>query len=87
MCPDPKSTLAGQTYVSENQDAMVWREDEGIAYKVRKYSPEPEKKRLRAQKGLTMEEVAKHDKRDDLWIIVDGKAYNVTNFADKHPGG
>ena len=76
-----------RTYVSDNRDTEVWREDEGIAYRVPKFYPEPERKLLNARQGLTMEEVAKHDKRDDLWIIVDGKAYDVTKFADRHPGG
>ena len=39
------------------------------------------------RKGVTMEEVEKHNKRDDKWLVINGKAYDVTNFAKRHPGG
>ena len=32
-------------------------------------------------------EIAKHSALDDLWIIIDGKVYDVTNYVDEHPGG
>ena len=35
----------------------------------------------------TLAEVAKHCSRDDAWIIVDERVYDVTRFIDKHPGG
>jgi cytochrome b involved in lipid metabolism len=30
--------------------------------------------------GLSAEEVAKHNSRDSCWVIVHGKAYDVTEF-------
>jgi len=36
---------------------------------------------------LTGTEVAKHDNKDSCWVIVHGKAYDVTGFMPKHPGG
>ncbi|KIP11170.1 hypothetical protein PHLGIDRAFT_18086 [Phlebiopsis gigantea 11061_1 CR5-6] len=38
-------------------------------------------------KEFTTEEVAQHNKPDDLWVIVDGKVYDLTRFKDMHPGG
>ncbi|KAF7446588.1 L-lactate dehydrogenase [Pyrenophora tritici-repentis] len=32
-------------------------------------------------------EVAKHHSKNDCWIVLDSKAYNVTNFLSEHPGG
>ncbi|XP_064598225.1 acyl-CoA 6-desaturase-like [Liolophura sinensis] len=35
----------------------------------------------------TWEEVRKHTARNDSWLVIDSKVYNVTNWARKHPGG
>lgn len=35
----------------------------------------------------TMEEVAKHNTKEDLWIVVKGVILDVTNWLDEHPGG
>merc|ERR1712230_279280 len=39
------------------------------------------------EKEYTLEEVAKHNKKDDLWIAVKGVVMDVTNWLDEHPGG
>ncbi|KAJ3518497.1 hypothetical protein NMY22_g13644 [Coprinellus aureogranulatus] len=35
----------------------------------------------------TMEDVAKHNKKDDCWVVVDGQVLDVTAFLPDHPGG
>lgn len=37
--------------------------------------------------SLTREEVAKNNTPDSLWCIVDHRVYDLTDFADAHPGG
>ncbi|KAB8069332.1 FMN-dependent dehydrogenase-domain-containing protein [Aspergillus leporis] len=36
---------------------------------------------------LTGAAVAQHNSRDSCWVIVHGKAYDVTEFLPEHPGG
>ena len=40
-----------------------------------------------ASKVFTLEEASKHSSKDDCWLIIGGKVYNVTKFLDDHPGG
>lgn len=35
----------------------------------------------------TIEEVAKHNKDEDCWTVLNGKIYDVTQYANVHPGG
>lgn len=37
--------------------------------------------------ALTREEVGRHNKAGDAWVIVDGDVYDVSKFANMHPGG
>nr|BBL33568.1 fatty acid delta6 desaturase [Hypoclinemus mentalis] len=35
----------------------------------------------------TWEEVQSHDSKNDQWLVVDRKVYNITQWARRHPGG
>lgn len=35
----------------------------------------------------TREEVQNHNKEGDCWLIIDNNIYDVTEFANIHPGG
>jgi len=45
------------------------------------------RKRQSVSGGVTLAEVAKHNTASDCWIIIEGKAYDVTSWVSKHPGG
>lgn len=38
-------------------------------------------------KKYSLAELSQHTTRDNCWIGIEGKVYNVTTFIDKHPGG
>lgn len=38
------------------------------------------------QKEYTTDEIAKHNKEGDLWMVIGGRVCDVSNFDD-HPGG
>ncbi|EHA49954.1 hypothetical protein MCOR27_004965 [Pyricularia oryzae] len=39
------------------------------------------------EKEFTMEEVAKHNKKDDLWVVVKGVVMDLSDWLEEHPGG
>jgi flavocytochrome c len=39
------------------------------------------------KKEYTMEEVAKHNTKEDLWVVVKGVVMDVSDWLDEHPGG
>lgn len=41
----------------------------------------------RAGGVYTWEEVQSHCSRNDLWLVIDRKVYNITQWAKRHPGG
>ena len=34
-----------------------------------------------------MEEVAKHNKKGDMWVVLNGRVLNISNLLSLHPGG
>ncbi|KAJ4708535.1 Cytochrome B5-like protein [Melia azedarach] len=41
----------------------------------------------KASKIYSKAEVSLHNKRDDCWIIIKTKVYDVTSYVEEHPGG
>jgi L-lactate dehydrogenase (cytochrome) len=38
-------------------------------------------------RSVSVQEVSKHSISEDLWIVVNEKVYDLTEFAPQHPGG
>lgn len=54
-----------------------------------RYQSKPGKKQFvkpAVLKDYSAAEVAKHNKPDDCWLIIDKKVYDVTTYVPDHPG-
>mmetsp|Transcript_17217 Transcript_17217/g.33763 ORF Transcript_17217/g.33763 Transcript_17217/m.33763 type:complete len:534 (+) Transcript_17217:992-2593(+) len=69
-------------------EGMIWREEFGKAV-ARPLEPEvyARKREQLGHKKFSWDEINQHTKRDDLWIVVEGKVFDVTPFVERHPGG
>lgn len=38
-------------------------------------------------RSYSASEVSRHNSKDSLWVVNNGKVYDVTEFAQRHPGG
>ncbi|KAK4260984.1 hypothetical protein QN277_004040 [Acacia crassicarpa] len=38
-------------------------------------------------KLYTMQEASQHNTKNDCWVVIDGKVYDVSLYLDDHPGG
>ncbi|VDL91424.1 unnamed protein product [Schistocephalus solidus] len=38
-------------------------------------------------KVISLKEVKKHNQKDDCWLVIHDKVYDVTKFIEEHPGG
>jgi succinate dehydrogenase/fumarate reductase flavoprotein subunit len=47
----------------------------------------PSKKLEVPDKQFSLDEIAKHNTKEDCWVAVNGMALNVTDFLENHPGG
>ena len=45
------------------------------------------RRHLGTYKLYTWDEVVKHDKVHDCWLVIHGKVYDVTEWVPHHPGG
>ena len=36
---------------------------------------------------FTWEEIQRHANKNDQWLVIDRKVYNITNWTKRHPGG
>ncbi|GJQ15730.1 hypothetical protein GpartN1_g7521.t1 [Galdieria partita] len=45
------------------------------------------KKTRNAVIPISMEQVKQHNRKDDAWLVLRGKVYDVTEYIPFHPGG
>ena len=73
---------------SSKEEVLTLREDGGVTKAAPLFPATP---RALSDKGalptFRMAEVATHCTKADCWVVLDGRAYDVTRFIDAHPGG
>ena len=42
---------------------------------------------MTASRSITLAEVEQHVAHGDLWLVIDGNVYDVSEYMDDHPGG
>lgn len=67
------------------REAMVWREDSGEKFRVPLLPTKLTGARLKYD--IPIKEIAKHNRKDDAWVVIDGYVYDVTKYVELHPGG
>jgi len=55
--------------------------------KIIKVTPVTDEDLKAKDKKFSRTEVARHNTKDDCWIVYKNKAYDVTKFVDVHPAG
>jgi len=77
------STDAPQRHLQQSAAPVMSKSDSDDPGKVSK--PNEVKEFKIPEQEYTLEEVAKHNKRDDLWIAVKGVVLAVTDWVEEHP--
>merc|ERR1719387_983524 len=50
-------------------------------------SAESQTQQADGQAPIHRDEVAKHNTMEDCWVVLNGHAYDMTDFLEDHPGG
>eukprot|EP00455_Lapot_gusevi_P017844 TRINITY_DN1964_c0_g1_i1.p1 TRINITY_DN1964_c0_g1~~TRINITY_DN1964_c0_g1_i1.p1 ORF type:complete len:493 (-),score=111.32 TRINITY_DN1964_c0_g1_i1:417-1895(-) len=84
----PSTTVELRTCTTTTRELLdEWFEDEGRSVKDF-LKPKPGRaEKERRLPTITLTDLSAHNTATDMWIAIRGKVYNVTNFANVHPGG
>ena len=63
---------------------MKMSADADLSGGVGKVDPEDDEE---SWKVWPLDEICKHNSRDDFWTVIHGKVYNLTPYLPYHPGG
>ena len=69
-----------------NKNKIILSQKGGKSKIIKKKSSKESKKSKKVNK-YTMNQVKKHNKKSDAWLVINKKVYDVTKWINKHPGG
>jgi predicted heme/steroid binding protein len=88
---DPQSKKVSIDFLWETDEATVQTPSSSTApsapKEAPKISPSTQEPAPDRSKVWTLADVAKHNKPDDCWVVVNGKVLDTTKFLKDHPGG
>ncbi|PWN44622.1 putative OSM1-fumarate reductase [Ceraceosorus guamensis] len=76
-----------QSSAPVQQAAQAQTEGNASAGPAAQKAPPQKAEENKGSKTYTMDEVAKHSKESDVWVVVGDQVLDVTNFLPDHPGG
>jgi len=79
--------LAASGCTESPAEMMTLREDLGVTKKVPLLPPLSKSMSSVPLPLYKMAEVAEHNTKEDCWVVMDNRVYDITTFIDRHPGG
>ncbi|XP_021566903.1 fatty acid desaturase 2-like protein FADS2P1 [Carlito syrichta] len=76
LCQDEKHQVNGKPLAKGEVEVYAKQEADGKSDVSRK-----------SLNMYTWQEIQKHNQETDQWLVINRKVYNVTGWADRHPGG
>ncbi|PUU78617.1 FAD binding domain-domain-containing protein [Tuber borchii] len=83
----PSSEVPGANVPSQTATRTVFKDDAESSDPGAVEKPAAKKEFSIPEKEYTMEEVAKHNKKEDVWVVVKGLVMDLSGFLEDHPGG
>jgi nitrate reductase (NAD(P)H) len=83
MKTDPLNKTSG----GANQTAAPAKAAGAVTDDLPPWDGKPAVRDADGKRQFNAREVALHNKKDDMWVIIDGNVYDVTSFLPRHPGG
>ena len=77
-------TKSKQTSTSSKTKLQNTKEKQNVK---EKQNTKDNKKLTKKMRMITIQEVMKHNKKTDAWIVINGKVADITEWIPKHPGG
>ena len=88
-----QTVRAFTSYDGLTKHADAWQLDELVTMRVRKLQARAAERAAAAEAAasrpmavFSREEIRKHNTKDDLWVVIDGTVYDMTEFLPDHPG-